>query len=173
MVGVTVGNIIAVIITTQIPRNQPRLPRLVHGPASMPCISRTVHTQLIAATAKSTATRPQRARAAAYAGARPVLPPCATGDDAMGSGSPGELGLGQSRLALVGDAEGVDARARRLGHGEVGPDRVEHAVEADRPTGLHAERHDVLDLEVDGVGDLDAVKQPVVVDLDGGAFGAA
>ena len=35
-VGATDGNIIAAIITTQTPRNQPSVPRPVHGPSSMP-----------------------------------------------------------------------------------------------------------------------------------------
>ena len=41
--------------------------------------------------------------------------------------------------------------------------------DAGHPRGLarlDAERHDVLDLEVDGVADLDAVAQPVLADLD-------
>ena len=46
------------------------------------------------------------------------------------------------------------------------PTGMEHAVEPDRLAGLDAERHDVLDLEVDRVADADAVPQPVVVDLD-------
>src|SRR5262245_46480812 len=37
-VGATDGNIMAVIITTQTPRNQPSVPKAVHGPASMPLI---------------------------------------------------------------------------------------------------------------------------------------
>src|SRR3954452_17594023 len=84
----------------------------------------------------------------------------------MGSGGPGELGLGEAGLAFEGDAEGADPRTLRLGHRQVGPDRVEHPVEPDRLTGLDTERDDVLDLEVDGVADLHAVAQAVVVDLD-------
>ena len=37
-------------------------------------------------------------------------------------------------------------------------------------TRLDAERHDVLDLEVDHVADADAVTESVVVDVDRGAF---
>src|SRR4051794_7175014 len=71
-VGATDGNIIAAIITTQTPRNQPTLPRPVHGPASMPRISRAAHAQPTPATTKSPATSPSRARAAAYTGPRPA-----------------------------------------------------------------------------------------------------
>ena len=41
---------------------------------------------------------------------------------------------------------------------------MEHAVEADRPARLDAERDDVLDLEVDRVADPDAVPEAVVLD---------
>src|SRR3954452_5079296 len=167
-VGATDGNIIAAIITTQTPTNQPSPPRLVHGPPSMPRISRAVQTHPTAATANSAATRPSRARAAAYPGRSPAGRPTSGGAPAvsvMRSGGPGELGLRQTRLAFVGDAEGVDPRPFRLRHREVGPDRVEHAVEPDRLPGLDPERHDVLDLEVDGVTDLHAVPQAVVVHL--------
>ena len=37
-VGATDGNIIAAIMTTQTPRNHPKLPRPVQGPLSMPRI---------------------------------------------------------------------------------------------------------------------------------------
>jgi hypothetical protein len=37
-VGDTDGNIIAAIITIQTPRNQPKEPRPVHGPLSIPRI---------------------------------------------------------------------------------------------------------------------------------------
>ena len=43
---------------------------------------------------------------------------------------------------------------------------MEHAVEADRLSGLDAERDDVLDLEVDHVADAHAVEHTVVDDLD-------
>src|SRR3954466_12472491 len=74
-VGATEGSIIAAIITTQMPRNQPRPPRSVQGPASMPRISRAVQTHPTAARANSAATTPSRARTAAYAGPRPSLGP--------------------------------------------------------------------------------------------------
>src|SRR5215218_3759328 len=117
-----------------------------------------VHHHPNAAMAKSAPTRPRRTRTAARAGARPSRPgrePRAR--VLIASGGPGELGGGQTRLALVLNAEGVDPRAPRLRHGQVRPGRMEHAVEPDRPTGLHPERHDVLDLEVDGVPNPDAV----------------
>jgi hypothetical protein len=38
--------------------------------------------------------------------------------------------------------------------------------ESHRLTGLHAERHDVLDLEVDRGADANTVPQPIVLDLD-------
>src|SRR4029077_16906620 len=66
---------------------------------------------------------------------------------------PGELGRRESRLPLVLDAERADARALRLSDGEIGPGGVEHAVEPDRLAGLHSERNDVLDLEVDSLSD--------------------
>src|SRR3954447_3154846 len=167
-VGATDGNIIAAIITTQTPRNQLSVPRLVHGPSSMPRIWWTVHHQPTPARANRTATSPSRARAAASAGARPPPPVrrCCAGA-LMGSGGPGELGARQTGLALVLDAEGVDPGAPRLGHRQVRPRRVEHAVEPNRPTGLDPEGDDVLDLELDRVPDADAVSQPVVVNLDG------
>ena len=71
-VGATDGNIIAAIITTQTPRNQPNVPRAVHGPSSMPRIWSMVHHQPTAASAKRTSTSPRRTRTAAYAGRRPV-----------------------------------------------------------------------------------------------------
>src|SRR5256885_12151194 len=55
-VGATDGNIIAAIITTHTPRNQPSVPRSVHGPPSMLRIWPSVHHQPTPATAKSKAT---------------------------------------------------------------------------------------------------------------------
>src|SRR5205807_662522 len=83
-----------------------------------------------------------------------------------GSGSPGELGRRETRLGLVLDAERVDVRSLRLGHCEVRADGMEHALESHRLSGLDAERHDVLDLEVDCVADANGVVNPVVDDLD-------
>src|SRR3712207_4132465 len=70
-VGATDGNIIAAIITTQSPRNQPSAPRPVHGPSSMPRIRSALHHQPTAASTNSAATRASRTRTAAKAGARP------------------------------------------------------------------------------------------------------
>src|SRR4051794_7162621 len=166
-VGATDGNIIAAIITIQTPRNQPSVPRPVHGPSSMPRISWTVHHQPTPARANRAATSPSRTRAAASAGASPSpVRRCCTGA-LMGSGGPRERGARQAGLALVLDTERVDPGAPRLGHRQVRPCRMEHAVEPNRPTGLDPEGDDVLDLELDRVSDADAVSQPIVVDLDG------
>src|SRR4051812_17726777 len=73
-VGATDGNIIAAIITTQTPRNQPSVPRPLHGPSSMPRIWPAVHHQPTPASANRTATSPRRARTAARAGAGPPPP---------------------------------------------------------------------------------------------------
>ena len=51
-VGATDGNIIAAIITTHAPRNQPNVPRAVQGPSSIPLIRSPVNHHPIAATAK-------------------------------------------------------------------------------------------------------------------------
>src|SRR6476659_2897233 len=129
-VGATDGNIIAAIIPTQVARNQPNVPSPVHGPSSMPCIRSSVHHQPTAARAKSPATSPNRARAAEKAGASPAPPgprSCACAEPIKGSGGPRELRRREPGLAFVLDAEGVDLRALRLSHGEVGPHGVEHA----------------------------------------------
>src|SRR3954466_5988565 len=107
-VGATDGNIIAAIITTQMPRNQPSVPRPVHGPSSIPCIWRTVHHQPTAARANRTATSPSRTRTAAKAGGSPAG---AWTGALIGSRGPGELRGGQAGLPLVADAEGIDPRA--------------------------------------------------------------
>src|SRR4051794_34236212 len=123
-VGETEGNIIAAIITIHTPRNQPAPPRFVHGPLSMPPIWSTVHHHPTAARPKSKPIRPSRCRAATI----------------KRSGSPGECGRREAGLPLVLDAEGVDARARRLGDGQVRGNRVEHALETHRLSRLHTER---------------------------------
>src|SRR4029453_6968065 len=126
-VGETEGNIIAAIITTQMPRNHPNEPRPVQGPLSIPLIRSPVHHQQRAATGKSTSTRPTRARTADIAGARSPLarrPACA-GALIVSSG-PGELGGREASLALVLDPERVDACPLCLGHREVRADRMEH-----------------------------------------------
>src|SRR5581483_10798348 len=79
---------------------------------------------------------------------------------------PGEVGLGQTGLAVELDAEAADLRALRLGHGQVRPNRMEHAVETDGLTGLQAEGHDVLDLKVDRLADANGVLQTIVAYLD-------
>jgi hypothetical protein len=57
-VGATDGNIIAAIMTTQTPRNHPKVPRPVHGPLSMPRICPAVHHQPAPASAKRRSTSP-------------------------------------------------------------------------------------------------------------------
>src|SRR5262245_33534120 len=114
-VGATDGNIIAAIITTHTDRNQPNVPRSVHGPLSMPRIRPAVHHQPTAASTTSSATSPRRARTAAYAGrnslrARRGESVAVAADDVIGSGRPGEVGLRECRLTFVLDAEGVDPR---------------------------------------------------------------
>src|SRR3954447_3527993 len=121
-VGASDGSIIAAIITTQTPRNQPSAPSADHGPSSMPSIRSAVHHQPTAASAKSSATSPSRERTAAAGASRAGA--------ITASCRPRELGLREPGLALVGDAEGVDARALGLGHREVGPGGMEHAGEA-------------------------------------------
>src|SRR4051812_35041073 len=105
-VGATEGNIIAAIITTHAPRNQPSVPRVVHGPASISLIRSPVDHHPIAAIANSTPTRPSCERAARRAGASPVSRSAAAA--ITSSGGPRELGLGQPGLALVLDPEGAD-----------------------------------------------------------------
>src|SRR6478735_2527900 len=157
-VGATDGNIIAAIMTTQTPRNQPNVTRPVQGPLSIPRICPAVHHQPTPASRKRTATRPSCARVAAKAGRSPV--PAVGGAGCvpvMRSGGPREVRRREAGLPLVLDAERADPRPLRLGHRQVRTRGVEHAGELHRLTGLHAERHDVLDLEVDGITDPDAV----------------
>src|SRR3954463_16470513 len=91
---------------------------------------------------------------------------------APGSGGPGEVRVRHAGFALVLDAVGADLRALRLRHGEVGRDRMEHAVELHGVAVLDAERDDVLDLEVDRASDSHAVVHAAVVDLERGALDA-
>src|SRR5215218_10764056 len=101
-VGATEGNIIAAIITTQTPRNQPNEPRPVQGPLSIPRIRSPVHHQPRAATANSTATSPSRARTADSAGASPPLAGrLACAGALIVSSGPGELRRREPGLALV------------------------------------------------------------------------
>src|SRR3954451_7783981 len=138
----------------------------------MPCIWSIVHHQPSAASPKRSAISPSRVRAAASA--RPTPGPGATlcADASTASGGPGELGGREARTARVLDPEGVDPGSRRLRDRQVRRDGVEHALEADRLPVLLPEGDDVLDLEVDGVADADAVSDAVVVDLDRRALDA-
>src|SRR5581483_6927556 len=81
------------------------------------------------------------------------------------SGGPGER-VGETRLALVPDPEGVDVRALRLRSRQLRPGRMKHADQPHRLPRLDAEGDDVLDLEVDGVPDLRAVAETLLHDLD-------
>src|SRR5438309_50854 len=150
IVGATDGNIIAAIITTQTPRNQPSLPSPVHGPLSMPRICSAVHHQPMPARVSSIATRPSRRRAAAKAGVTsPPRPGRVAISRTVGSGGPGEVRGRQACLALVLDAEGIDPRALSLGHREIRSHGMEHSGKPHGLAGLDTEGHDVLDFEVD------------------------
>src|SRR3954452_11344166 len=112
-VGATDGNIIAAIITTHTPRNQPSAPSAVPGPSSIPAMRSAVDHHAIAASPNSSAISQSRARAAANAGARPRVPataasPASGGPVAVTSRRPGEARHREPGLALVGDPEGVD-----------------------------------------------------------------
>src|SRR5262245_64075835 len=160
----------AAIITTQTPTNQPSVPSAVPGPASIPRMRSTVDHQASPASANRRVTSSSLARAAANAGARPACPPGKRVEAAeLISRGPGEVRLREARPALVRDPEGVDPRARRPRHRELGAGRMENAREPGRLARLDAERDDVLDLEVDRVPDLHAVAQPLLVDVDRGA----
>src|SRR5947209_4879780 len=111
----------------------------------------------MAARPKSASTSPRRTRTAANAGPRPLPVMGWVRSAAIRSGGPREVRRRQAGLSLVLDAEGVDARSLRLGHGQVRRDRVEHPGESHRFTGLDPERHNVLDLEVDAVADTHGV----------------
>src|SRR5262245_3421442 len=146
--------------------NQPKLPSSVHGPMSMSCIWPAVHHHPAPARANSRATSARRARAAANAGARPPRSgACGCAVTVKRSGGPRERGR-ESRLSVVLDAERTDLRPRRLGGCELGANRVEDPCQARRLARLDAERHDVLDLEVDRVPDPHAVAEPLLDDLD-------
>src|SRR5919109_2733043 len=113
--------------------------------------------------AKRTESSPSRARAALNAG--PSSPASDT-DAITALGGPGELGCGEAGLALVFDTEGADARSGCLRHREVGADRMEDAGDPRRLAGLYAERHHVLDLELDRVADLHAVLEALLLNLE-------
>src|SRR5580765_3138342 len=88
------------------------------------------------------------------------------------SGRPRELRGGEGRLTLILDAEGVDLRARRVCHGQLGTSGVEDSGELRGFAALHAEGHDVLDLEVDLFADADRVLEAILVYLDRQALNA-
>ena len=69
VVGANDGNIIAAIITTHTPKNQPSAPRSVPGPPSIPAIRSTVDHHAAPASASNKTTRPSRERTAANAAA--------------------------------------------------------------------------------------------------------
>src|SRR3954454_24883871 len=112
-VGATDGNIIAAIITTHTPRNQPSAPRAVPGPASIPAMRSAVDHQATAASANSRAIRPSRARAASNAGPSPGRTTRVSGAELLAPTSrrPGEVRRRERRLALVLDPERADVRA--------------------------------------------------------------
>src|SRR4051794_31008406 len=162
-VGATDGSIIAAIITTHTPTNQPSVPRPVQDPSSMPFIWSLVHHQLRVASVSNSAMRASRARVAASAGARPALAEARSGvATIIASGGPRELGGREPRLPLVLDAEGIDLRALRLRHRQIGPGGVEHVLEPHQLTVLNTEGDDVLDLERDRFADPNAVADAVV-----------
>src|SRR5262249_26865531 len=90
----------------------------------------------------------------------------------LGSRRPAELRRREPGLPFVLDAERVDARTLRLGRGHRRADRMEDADETNRLGRFDAERHDVLDLEVDRIADTHAMDETVVVDLNARALGA-
>src|SRR4051794_12673829 len=139
----------------------------------MPRMRSIVNHHARTARTRSNTTRPSRTRSAASAGPGPAAAPEPARSAAItGSGSPGELRRRDARPALVLDPERVDVRPRRLGRIEFGRRRVEDPHEPDGLPGLDAERHDVLDLEVDRVTDADAMEKSVLDDLDRGPLDA-
>src|SRR5215217_80587 len=105
--GATDGNIIAAIITTHAPTNQPNVPRPVQGPSSMPSIRSIVAHQPMPARANSSATSASRDRA----GATPARPLTGSGAEAIIGGAdfpargrvrqPGRRSGGGVRVAAV------------------------------------------------------------------------
>src|SRR4051812_9316889 len=170
-VGATDGNIIAAIITTQTPRNQPSAPSAVPGPASIPLMRWAVDHHATTASAKSSAIRPRRARVAASAGARPRWSRWSRAK-VLTSRRPREARVRERRPALVLDAERVDARPHRPRDRQLRAGRMEDPRQPRGLARLDPERDDVLDLEVDRVADRHAVAQPVLVDLDRHALDA-
>ena len=129
-----------------------------------PASDRPSTTSRRAASAKSTRDEPEpRARGRADAGARPAPPGARSGADAITAQAAQENSDVDSPVLPSYSMPNALIRERFASAiVRSDADRVEHAVEPDRPAGLDAERHDVLDLEVDRVADADAVTQPVV-----------
>src|SRR5271157_5352309 len=165
-VGETDGSIIAAIMTIQTPRNQPRVPRSVPGPSSMPRMRSTVHHQPAAASANSSAISTSRLRAAAKAGRSPLPSPAWCAEATITSSGPREQRCGQGGLALVLNAEPIDLRPLRLGYAEFRACRMEHPHDSHGLACLDAGRHNVLDLEIDRVADPHTVAQAVLLDFD-------
>ncbi len=108
-VGATDGNIIAAIITTQTARNQPSVPRPVHGPSSMPRIWSTVHHQPAAASAKSSGDHPEPGACGGERRGETSVPGTASAPvRSRAQAAQENSDFDKPGLALVGDAEGVD-----------------------------------------------------------------
>src|SRR5690349_4137681 len=140
----------------------------------MPLMRCAVDHHATIASAKSSAMSPRRARAARYAGRRPVAPSERADDEAtaLTSGRPREARVREGRPAFVLDAEGVDARPCRLGDRQLRADRMEDPGQPRGLARLHPEGHDVLDLEVDRIADPDAVREALLMHLDRRALDA-
>src|SRR6187551_1573118 len=125
-IGAIDGNIIAAIITTQMPTKNPSVPGSVPGPASIPSICSPVIAQATPASTISSPISPIWTSPGS-AGSRRIDADSiiAAARWCRRSGGPGELRGGEPGLSLVLDAEGVDARARGPGDGQLGADRME------------------------------------------------
>ena len=167
-VGATDGNIIAAIITTHTPRNQPSVPRLGPRAAVHPAhLGRPSTTSRRRRATNSSATSPSRARAAANAGASPPAGSAARAPRrSRGQAAQENSDVESPVLPSYSMPKALIRERFASAIVRFDADRMEHAVEPNRLAGLDAERHDVLDLEVDRVADADAVAQPVVDDLD-------
>ena len=166
-VGATDGNIIAAIITTQTLMNQPNVPSPVHGPLSMPRICPTVHHQPTPASAKRTTTRRQLSAGGRVRGTKTCAGAAApTRRRSFRQAAHEKSDFDSPVFPSYSMPKALIRRPLRLGHRQIRPDRVEHPGEPHRLAGLHTERDDVLDLEVDRIADADAVPQPVVLDID-------
>src|SRR5258705_3248451 len=137
-VGATDGNIIAAIITSQMPRNQASVPNSAPGPASMPRIRSTVNHHARTARSNNSAMSPTRLRAAVKTGRSPST------EAVTRSGGPGELRRRDGGLALIFDSEQADVCRLRLGDNEFRASRMEDAGDACGLPCFDAERHDVL-----------------------------